>query len=159
MKPILIAQMAQKRTETRKDIVLTANEYAGLTQYDIVAPARLSVCFTIPYRLIPVASLREHWTKKHKRRKTQHDLMTLYFNQLDLKPSLPCLIKLIRIAPRPFDEDNLLLAFKFFRDMLANLLIPGLPMGKADGDPRITWSYSQEKGLPKTYAVRIEIYT
>jgi hypothetical protein len=71
--------------------------------------------------------------------------------------SLPCKIHLTRIAPRSLDGDNLPNAFKSITDDIADFLIPGLPRGHADGDSRLEWQYSQEKGHPKEYALRIEI--
>jgi len=113
--------------------------------------------FTIPYRLKSESNLREHWTQKHKRHKHEDGLIRLFMRNFD--PVLPCHVRLIRIAPRPLDDDNLASAFKHFRDCIADLLIPGKAKGQADSDPRISWAYSQEKAKPKEYAVQIEIYS
>ena len=45
-------------------------------------------------------------------------------------------------------------AFKGIRDAVADLILPGLPDGKADGDERLEWAYNQEIGL---YGIKIEI--
>ena len=120
-------------------------------------PQTSCVSFTIPYRLKSEANLREHWTKKHKRHKHEDGLIRLFMRNFD--PVLPCHVRLIRIAPRSFDESNLVSAFKHIQDLVADLLIPNLARGRADGDPRISWAYSQEKAKPKEYAVQIEIYS
>ena len=73
------------------------------------------------------------------------------------KITLPCTITLTRIAPRSLDYDNLLNAFKNIRDVIADYIIPGQAPGRSDSDSRINWLYSQEKGQPKTYNIRITI--
>jgi len=63
-------------------------------------------------------------------------------------------IKWIRVASRKLDEgDNLPMAFKYCRDMLSGLLIPGKARGQADSDPRIVWEYGQmtPKEAKQTY--------
>lgn len=71
---------------------------------------------------------------------------------------LPCLITLTRIAPRKLDcDDNLPTAFKNVKDYICNLLIPGKKMGRADSDTRIQVKYEQIKGIPKEYAIEVEI--
>jgi hypothetical protein len=45
-------------------------------------------------------------------------------------------------------------AFKSIRDAIADLTLPGLAGGKADGDERLEWAYNQEIGL---YGIKIEI--
>ena len=67
---------------------------------------------------------------------------------------LPCKVTLISISEREKDFDNFVYSMKFFRDAIADLILPGMPPGRADGDKRITWDYKQEKG---SYGVRIEI--
>jgi hypothetical protein len=61
-------------------------------------------------------------------------------------------VTLVRITPssRGLDDDNLASAFKAIRDEVAKWL------GVDDRDPRVSWKYAQEKGPPKTNAVRIE---
>lgn len=62
-----------------------------------------------------------------------------------------------RIAPRKLDDDNLPVSMKWIRDEIANMLIPGKALGQADSDHGIKWTYAQEKGKPKEYAVRIDV--
>jgi hypothetical protein len=49
------------------------------------------------------------------------------------------------------------MAFKKIRDILADYMITELAPGRADGDPRLDWHYSQEKGEVKEFAIRIDI--
>ena len=76
-------------------------------------------------------------------------------DSLDIKP--PCTIKLIRIAPRKYDSDNLVGGFKYVKDAIAEYIHPNLAIGRADDDPNLHWEYAQEKGAPKTYEIKIEI--
>lgn len=82
-------------------------------------------------------------------------------NRIEIKP--PVAIKLTRVAPRSLDTDNLIGgAMKGIRDCVADLIIPGLAAGRADGLSGpwcITWSYDQKKGLPKEYSLEIEIFS
>lgn len=70
---------------------------------------------------------------------------------------LPVVVEVVRIAPRMYDYDNLVAAFKGIRDTIASLLVPGLRPGQADSNSGITWIYSQKKGAPKEYALEIII--
>lgn len=109
----------------------------------------------------------EHYHAKSDRNNAQKKLLKEYLDKffrrekvpwLDLSELLPCKVTLTRIAPRLLDTgDNLPMAFKKSRDVIADMLIPGLQPGRADDDPRIEWSYDQKKGAPKEYAIVIEI--
>ena len=73
---------------------------------------------------------------------------------------LPITISLIRIAPRSLDkEDNLPASMKFFKDYIADYLIPGKAAGRADDSDQLAWKFGQEKGKPKEYALRVSIDT
>lgn len=109
----------------------------------------------LPIRLVS-PNRQEHWSKRHKRNKILQLLVNSEYNKLEVKPSLPCHIHITRIAPRQLDLDNYIASAKGLIDRLADKLIPGLPSGRADGDPRLSFSYSQERGKPKEYAVRVE---
>ena len=64
--------------------------------------------------------------------------------------AMPCVVRIVRVAPRDLDVgDNLSRAAKAVRDEIAAWL------GTDDRDARITWHVGQEKGAPKSYAVRI----
>ena len=102
------------------------------------------------------ANLRENWHVKAKRVRMQRQVtrVTVGQHQKDWRDDLPgatYVITLTRIAPRPLDTDNLARSFKAIRDGIADAL------GIDDGSKRLTWSYAQEKGPPKRYAVRIQI--
>lgn len=109
------------------------------------------------FELPSEANLSEHWSKKHKR----HQLYKAKLLQIKrdiINAKLPIEITLTRIAPRMLDEDdNLPMAFKKIKDILADWIIPGLAPGRADGDRRLKWLFKQEKGLPKEKAIKITI--
>jgi len=120
-----------------------------------------SLSATFPFKLIS-PNVQEHWTAKHKRNRKHAMLLKFWWNNLKDgdKMSPPCTVTIIRIAPRAWDDDNLVTAAKNFRDAIGDLLRPGMAPGQADGKGSgITWEYKQEKGEPKQYAVRIEIIT
>ena len=98
-----------------------------------------------------------HYRKKHIRHLLQAREVKKH-----VRPhgdEMPCIIKMIRIAPRALDfHDNLPYSMKFLVDAIADILIPGKPLGQADNDPRLQWTYGQEKGKPKEYSVRIEVW-
>jgi len=106
---------------------------------------------------ISESNTSEHWTIKSKRHKSQQFFIKLAYQQrTHNEVSLPCKIKMTRLATRLLDFDNLVSSLKWIRDQLADCIIPNLPKGRADGDPRIEWEYYQEKHpIP---AVKIEIY-
>lgn len=110
----------------------------------------------IPVRIISEANNTDHWTKKYKRQKKQEKVVALYLLK-ETKPDLPVKITLTRIAPRSLDYDNLVFCFKKISDTVSSWLIPGLAPGRADGDKRIEFSYTQRRGKPKEYAIEIEI--
>jgi hypothetical protein len=113
----------------------------------------------IPIKLQSIANKREHWAARAKRNKSQGGLVAMILRgELGrTEMALPCVITLIRVSPRDLDQDNLIVAFKCVRDVVADLLIPGLQMGRADSDPRITWHYDQRKGKPKENAIEVKI--
>lgn len=90
---------------------------------------------------------RHHFTRSSR----AHKLRQLGFLLVSANspPLLPVDVTLTRIAPRELDDDNLAYAFKAVRDGVADAL--GL---KNDRDPRVSWSYSQERGKA---AVRITL--
>jgi len=89
----------------------------------------------------------EHWAKRNKRNKAHKAACVL----VQAVP-LPCIVNLSRVSPRELDDDNLVRSFKSVRDGIADRL--GLPN---DRDPRVQWRYSQERGKPKEYAVKVWI--
>jgi len=109
---------------------------------------------TLPIKLVS-PNIQEHWTKRHKRNKSND--WTIRANWLKMSPIvyLPCIVVLTRLAPRKYDEDNLIASFKGVRDSIADLLNPGLAKGQADSSKDIEWQYKQERS--KTIGIRIQI--
>lgn len=128
-------------------------------QFDIFVnpPKKFLYSRTIPIKVESELNSREHWTAKSKRHSMQklavHSFLRV--DKPDIKP--PCTIKLIRIAPRKYDDDNMVGACKYIKDAVAEYFHPLLAYGRADDDPNLHWQYAQEKGAPKEYAIRIEI--
>ncbi len=65
-------------------------------------------------------------------------------------PSVPCVVRFVRIAPKQLDDDNLRRACKTPRDRVAQWL------GIDDRDPRVFFAYGEERREAKTYGLRIE---
>ncbi len=119
----------------------------------------LLISFTVPIEVISEANQSEHWTSGYKRHKKQKKLILYYCNQLSLYRNIPLTIKLIRISPRKLDsEDNLPMSFKWIKDAIADILIPGKAAGRADDSPLFKWEFDQEKGNVGEKKIRIEIY-
>jgi hypothetical protein len=94
---------------------------------------------------------REHHLARARR--TKRERHTAHWMLLDAKrPPLPVVVRLVRISPRAFDDDNLQGAFKAIRDGVADAY------GIADNDKTlIRFEYDAERGKPHQYAVRIEV--
>jgi hypothetical protein len=101
----------------------------------------------IPMKIDSVANLREHWRKRSARAKMQR----AWARVLSPPHELPCIVTLVRVAPRELDGDNLQYAFKAVRDGVADRL------GIKDNDPRVEWLYGQQKGPAKHYETLIRI--
>jgi hypothetical protein len=133
------------------------------------------ISFDLPIKTVSEANCTEHWSVKAKRHRQQQLFIRLAYSRylshllIDTAQGEPCYqIKMIRIAPRKLDDDNLVSAFKWIRDELSELLIPEKALeyidkkgktkklkGRADSDERILWKYDQLINSP--YAVRIEV--
>lgn len=100
----------------------------------------------LPLRIESCANKREHWATRSRRTK-QHRLAAL---AVPAHP-LPCVVTMVRVAPRALDDDNLASGFKALRDGIADRL------GVDDRDPRVTWRYEQTRGKAKEYAARVRI--
>ena len=109
-----------------------------------------STCLA-PIRIESVANLREHWSKRSQRAKTQRAMVELYLRQHGA-PKAASVVTLTRIAPRPLDTDNLSGGFKACRDGVADWL--GVDDSVKAG---IEWRYAQRKGNPHQYAVEVKI--
>ena len=116
------------------------------------------VSWQLPIKTASEANSSEHWTKKAKRHKIQKNWVKWAYHSDKPRIQIPCTVVLTRIAPRALDShDNLPTSLKYLADGVAECLIPGKAVGRADDCKEITWEYRQEKGKPKEYAVRIEI--
>jgi len=125
----------------------------------LVAPAsalRLEV--VVPVRVVSEANVRCHWAARHRRFKAQAGAVFAALVAASGVASGPDLLRgrvlrilLTRLGGRGLDSDNLAGAFKGCRDVVAQFL------GRDDGDPQLTWDYSQEPG--KLAGVRIVLET
>lgn len=95
---------------------------------------------------------REHWRARSSR--TRREREAAHWTLLDAKrPKLPVVVRLVRIAPRMLDDDNLVGVFKGIRDGVADAY------GIDDRDKaKIQFICEQERGAPHQYGVRIEVH-
>lgn len=111
--------------------------------------------FELPIKTQSENNAREHWRARHARRHRQRKAVAAMCASLEdaFEPEVDLEVRLTRIAPRRLDEgDNLSGSMKAIRDAVAELL------GRDDAPGSgVEWAYSQEKGPPKTYAVRVEV--
>lgn len=110
---------------------------------------------SLPLKLDSRANFRGHTrSKAHcKKIQEQRGVARIVLSAKANKPTLPCTIKLTRIAPRFLDwEDNLNMSFKSVRDGICDWL------GVDDRTREITWIYDQKKpDTPRTYGCVVEI--
>jgi len=119
----------------------------------------LLISFNAPIAVVSEANCSEHRMVSYKRHKKQKKNVGFYMSQLSLYRDMPLIIKLIRISPRKLDaDDNLPMAFKWVKDAIADILIPGKQAGRADDSALFKWEYDQEKGEVKENSIRVEIY-
>lgn len=118
--------------------------------------------WTVPIEIFNESSgkyANQYWRAKNARHKRQKEAVKSYLNALRKFEGMSVKIKIVRISPRKLDEeDNLRYSCKWAKDALAELLIPGLQTGRADGSNLIEWHYGQEKGSPKQKGMRVEVY-
>ena len=108
----------------------------------------------IPYKLFPIANAKEHWQARAKRVRKEYIIVNSFIKDL---PPLPVVVKLTRIAPRSWDSDNNIIAFKNIRDAIAKLYFPKSRNGLMDSYRGFEWEYYQTRGEPKEYGIEIEI--
>lgn len=106
---------------------------------------------SIPVRTVSITNEREHWRVKADRARQHRATARIVLGQVGERPTLPVVVELVRIAPRPLDDDNLRGALKSVRDGIADWL------GVDDRDPRVQWAYGQRKGAPKAYGVEVGV--
>jgi len=113
--------------------------------------------YILPIRTKSEANCRDHWAKKGRRVKLQRNMSRAYameaIHDRDRPMIPPIEVMLVRISPgRKLDTDNLAGSNKAIRDGIADALKID------DGDVgQLKFTYDQEKGPPKTYAVRVTI--
>jgi hypothetical protein len=113
-------------------------------------------------RIFSESNVREHWTKRNRRANGskskkkptvgQRQLVRMMLDLNAKKPLIPCLIRLVRIAPRKLDQGNIAAALKHVQDGCADWI------GIDDRlDTLVKYEYAQDKGDPEEYALRVEI--
>jgi len=113
-----------------------------------------SVVVSIHIRTVSETNMREHHMARHRRRKAQRQAAGLVMIGALRAEGIkaPCCVQLTRVAPsNGLDGDNLVSSLKAVRDGVADAL------GLDDADPSITWTYRQERGNWREYAVRISV--
>jgi hypothetical protein len=108
---------------------------------------------SIPLKIVSEANIREHWTKSHKRRKSQKQIVRAVLSSHKIPTTLPVTITMIRKGKKNLDSDNLQTAFKYIRDAISEHFFPMKKPGHADDHPLFTWVYAQE--ISKTYDISI----
>ena len=129
----------------------------------------MKIEFTIPITQSFIVSEMNRGEEKPFLKRERHRLQQFCVNSYMVKAlanpnglgeiqfPLPCTITLTRIAPREYDHDNIVAAFKYVCDEIAGHLIKDKPKGHADKDKRLKSVYAQEKGKPKEYALKVSI--
>jgi hypothetical protein len=94
----------------------------------------------------------EHWAVRSKRAKTQRTgTREALVAKLGEPFELPLHVHLVRVTFGPgLDSDNLPISMKHLRDGIADWL------GINDRDPRVVWTYDQERGPRGTNGVRAQ---
>ena len=110
-----------------------------------------SVRVEIPgLRLVSEANQRGSWHRGAGRAASQRAVVALALRR-HRPVAVPCDVRVVRVAPRDLDDDNLARACKAVRDEVARWL------GVDDRDPRVTWHVGQAKGRARQYGVRIVV--
>ncbi len=104
------------------------------------------------------ANSSENRWKKGKRHKIQKNKIKAVLLSERPPITIPCSVVLTRIAPRELDEhDNLRMSLKWCADAVAEYLVPGKAVGRADDCKKIKWDYKQKKGGVREYGISIEL--
>ncbi len=116
------------------------------------------LAFELPLRLVNVANEHAHWRVRQARAKKQRTAAALALRsalvrleRCEFTLSL-LVVRIVRVAPRALDDDGAVAACKPVRDGIADAL------GVDDRDARVTWLVDQERGKPKEYACKVEVY-
>lgn len=112
----------------------------------------MKLAFLVPVKATSSLNARMHWRVRARQVKAERMATRLVVRLTGRdRIAVACLgatITLVRVGPRKLDSDNVQGALKAIRDEVAAQL------GIDDGDERLTWLYSQERGA---YAVRVVI--
>jgi hypothetical protein len=93
---------------------------------------------------------RVHWATRARKVKVEREQTAWALQIAKISPEGINTVRLTRLGPsRGLDGDNLQGSLKAVRDAVAMWLWVD------DGDPRVTWDYSQERA--KSWGVRVEL--
>jgi hypothetical protein len=113
----------------------------------------------LPIKTVSEANMSEHWTKAARRHKLQKQRIKVAYLRDRPQANFPLRVVITRIAPRHLDShDNLPVSLKYISDAIAENLTGNHVPGQADSFCGLQFEIKQEKGYPKQYAVRIEIF-
>ncbi len=112
----------------------------------------------VPIHTVTMSNRPGHWSKAHRRAKTQREqtFLTLRAEGGLHPPPLPLTITLTRIAPRMLDDGNYQESLKHVQDGVADWLSFQYLKGQ-DRQPGLTWRYAQRREAPGVSAVEIAI--
>lgn len=111
-----------------------------------------SLVIELPLHTVSEANDETYWRNRQRRAKGQRGATALLLRAHRV-PTIPCVVRLTRIAPRTLDAgDNASSFAKHIRDEIAAWL------GVNDRDSRVGWVYGQERGKVRQYAVRLEVF-
>lgn len=113
----------------------------------------------LPIMTVSEANSSENRFIKARRHKKQQARLRLYLSHIskEIYP-IPCDIRWKRVGDALLDTDNLIMAFKWLRDELSDIILgnvyskpkpgkdPKRLYGRNDSDPRLHWDYCQDKG-------------
>lgn len=103
----------------------------------------------VPIKTVSGMNAREHHMARARRVKAERAATAWALVTLK-PPSVPCVVKLTRLAPSSgLDSDNLQSSCKGIRDQIAQWI------GIDDKDPRVDWRYDQARD--KRYSVVVEV--
>jgi hypothetical protein len=137
--------------------VLPAGKGRRAKAAQLVAPA-VAIEVTVPYRVVNESNRPGRcWRDRSRRAKQAREAwaaMLLWAGLALTLPNLPTplAVTLTRIGGRRMDDDGVAAGCKSLRDAVAQTL------GMDDGDPRVTWCYSQRPG-PGPVGVEVRIST
>ena len=121
---------------------------------------------SLPVRLDSVANGSQGTTRagrfaRARKTKKQREVLTYLGQRIKTALEHRCItpsvdtwlaVRLVRVAPRSLDDDNLARCLKPARDAIAEVL------GVDDRNPAVRYVPNQRKGAPRQYAVEVEVY-